>query len=43
MQTKFKVEQGPEQIDPDEKASSTLGEAMKRLNIIDMTGAKTQV
>ena len=43
MQAKFNMEHGTEQINQDQKAANTLGETMKRLNIIDMTGAKTQV
>ena len=43
MQAKFNIEHGTEQINQDQKAANTLGETMKRLNIIDMTGAKTQV
>ena len=43
MQAKFKVEHGAEQINQDEKATSTFEETIRRLNIIDMTGTKTQV
>ena len=42
MQTKFKVEHGS--VEPSTvEAEKSLGDAMKKLNIIDMTGSAVQI
>lgn len=44
MQSKFKVEHGPDLgPGPNQKVVTSMNDTMKRLNIIDMTGAATKV